>query len=257
MKLKQIAAQSYTVREYLKTTPNIRMSMKKIREIGYEAVQLSGMGPVGPEELSEILEDSGLYCCVTHEPGDMILNEPKKVIEKLNVLNCPYTAYPHPSRTPLNTLEEVQNFAARLNRAGRIFHDAGITLAYHNHHLEFRRIGDKTILDIIYEETNPLYLQGEIDTYWVQYGGGNPEAWCRKLKGRLPLLHLKDYAINAENAITFAEVGYGNLDWKAIIRAAEESGCLWFIVEQDECSGDPFDSLRKSYDYIREKLVCI
>ncbi len=78
--------------------------------------------------------------------------------------------------------------------------------------------------------------------------------WCFRLKDRLPLLHLKDYRINAENQIEFAEVGSGTLDIKAIIAAAEASGCQWFIVEQDTCPGNPFDSLALSFNYIRDNL---
>ena len=51
------------------------------------------------------------------------------------------------------------------------------------------------------------------------------------------------------------EIGYGNLDFKAIVAAAEASGCEWFIVEQDSCPGDPFDSAKLSFDYIKANLV--
>ena len=36
--------------------------------------------------------------------------------------------------------------------------------------------------------------------------------------------------------------------------AAEESGCRWFIVEQDTCPGDPFDSVARSFDDISAHL---
>jgi sugar phosphate isomerase/epimerase len=74
------------------------------------------------------------------------------------------------------------------------------------------------------------------------------------LEDRLPLIHLKDYAIDSDNKVTFAEIGYGNLNWMEIIAAADDSGCQWFIVEQDTCAGDPFDSLKMSFDYIRDNL---
>ena len=91
-----------------------------------------------------------------------------------------------------------------------------------NHQIEFRRLSGKPILEILFEETDPRYLQAEIDTYWVQNGGGDPVAWCHKLKGRLPILHMKDYTVNASNLEpTFAEIGNGNLAWKPIIAAAE------------------------------------
>jgi len=256
MKQNQLAAQLYTIREFIKTPSEIAASLAKIKGIGYDAVQVSGMGPIPEEELARILEGEGLSCCATHEPGDMILNHPEAVAERLARLDCRFTAYPFPSGITFHSPKEVSSLARRLERAGSILNESGVTLTYHNHHIEFRRLGGKTILERLYEETDPLFLKAEIDTYWVQYGGQDPAAWCRKLEGRLPLLHLKDYAINTSNEIEFAEVGGGNLDWPEIITAAEKAGCLWFIVEQDVCPGDPFDSLSKSLQYIKENLLC-
>ena len=64
--------------------------------------------------------------------------------------------------------------------------EAGLTLSYHNHSGEFRRHDGKLILDIIYDESDPRCVQGQIDYYWVQHGGGDSEDWCRKLEGRMP-----------------------------------------------------------------------
>ncbi len=47
------------------------------------------------------------------------------------------------------------------------------------------------------------------------------------------------------------EIGNGVLDWPAILSAADDAGCEWFIVEQDVCPGDPFDSIAQSYRYLR------
>ncbi|MCX7869276.1 MAG: hypothetical protein N2322_04925, partial [Terrimicrobiaceae bacterium] len=70
----------------------------------------------------------------------------------------------------------------------------------------------------------------------------------------LPLLHLKDYVVNAECKPSYCEVGAGNLDFGAIIAAAEEAGCQWFIVEQDETPGDPVDSLAQSFRHLAENI---
>lgn len=255
MKIEQVAAQLYTVREFLKTPADIAASLKKVRAIGYQAVQVSGMGPIDEGELVRMLDSEGLVCCGTHEPTAKILDNPEAVVERLNKLVCKTTAVPAPAGIPLTTLEEVKSYASRINSAGIVLRNAGQVLAYHNHHYEFKRVDGRLILDLIYSETDPKNLGGEIDTYWVQYGGGDPAAWCKKLAGRLPLLHIKDYAIDPQNNPVFAEIGAGNLDWPAIIRAAEQSGCEWFIVEQDICPGDPFESLANSFRYIKEKLV--
>ena len=38
-------------------------------------------------------------------------------------------------------------------------------------------------------------------------------------------------------------------------RAAEKAGAQWFIVEQDTCAKNPFDSLKDSFDYLKENFV--
>ena len=254
MKLSQVAAQLYTVREFCKTPDAIGETLRKISAIGYRAVQASGLGPIDEAALVSLAREAGLTICATHEPGEMILKQPEAVVARLQKLGCRHTAYPWPGGVPMASLADVQAFAAQLNAAGKVLHEAGLTLSYHNHHTEFRRIGGRPILETLFAETDPRYLQAELDTYWVQYGGGDPVAWCRRMRGRLPLLHLKDFAINPQGQIIYAEIGAGNLDWPSIIDAAEASGCKWFIVEQDTCPGDPFDSLRQSFDFIRDNL---
>lgn len=257
MNISQVAAQLYTIRDWLKTPADIARSLTRVREIGYRSVQLSGLGPIETDELKKILSGEGLTCSSTHEDSTLILDEPERVADKLNALGCTYTAYPFPRGISLQGMTEVKDFASRLNRSGRLLRERGITLTYHNHNIEFIRIDGMPILEILYEETDPEYLQGEIDTYWVQAGGASPVEWCERLKGRLPLLHLKDYGVNEERQAVFREIGQGNLNWPVIIRAAEASGCGWFIVEQDAnwIDGDPFKSLGVSLEFIRDHLV--
>jgi len=255
MKISQVAAQLFTLRDYLKTSEDIARSLKKVRAIGYQSVQVSGMGPIDEVELLRILVNEGLNCCATHEPGKVILDETEKVIERLQKLGCRYTAYPFPGGIDFQKPGHIEALVKKLDAAGAAMAKAGRVLAYHNHANEFAHYQGQTVLEYIYSATNPLHLQGEIDTYWVQAGGGDPVDWCRKLKGRLPLIHLKDYGCTSDGKSFFAEIGRGNLNWPEIIAAAEASGCQWFIVEQDVCPGDPFESLAISFRYIQEKLV--
>jgi sugar phosphate isomerase/epimerase len=254
MQINQVAVQLYTLRDFIKTPEDIAASMKKVREIGYQAVQVSGMGPIAEEELVQILDGEGLTLCATHEPITTIFNEPQKIVERLQKLNCKYTAVPYPHGWPLKTAEEMRDYIANIARAGAVLAENDQVLTYHNHQMEFRRVDGKVILESIYKETDPVEVQAELDTYWVQYGGGDVAAWCRHMKDRLPLLHCKDYKITDEDKPIFSEVGQGNLNWKGIIDAADWAGCQWFIVEQDVCPGDPFDSIRMSFEYIRDNL---
>jgi sugar phosphate isomerase/epimerase len=255
MKINQVAAQLYTLRDFIKTPPEIAATLKKVRKIGYQAVQVSAMGPIPEAELVKMLDGEGLTCCATHEPAVQILAEPERVVERLTKLGCKYTAYPHPAGIDLSDAAQVHDLAAKLDTAGAVLRKAGQILTYHNHAIEFLKINGALVLDTLYSRTSLENLQGELDTYWVQYGGGDPADWCLRLDGRLPLLHMKDYAFTAQDKPVMAEIGYGNLDWKKIIPAAEKAGCQWFIVEQDVCPGDPFDSLKKSFDHIHDELA--
>ena len=66
----QIAAQLYTLREFTKTPADIASTLKRVRKIGYEAVQCSALGKIDPKELKNILDGEGLTCCATHTPLD-------------------------------------------------------------------------------------------------------------------------------------------------------------------------------------------
>lgn len=254
MKLNQVAAQLYTVRDFLKTPADIAASLKRIAAIGYPAVQLSGLGPIDEAELLRILKGQGLTCCATHEPGDQILNDTQRVIDRLHKLGCNQTAYPYPAGVDFGKTEEIEALAKKLDAAGAAMAKAGQTLSYHNHAIEFVRCHGRTALEFIFDATHPRHLQAELDTYWVQYGGGDPVAWCRRMKNRLPLLHMKDYGFAPDNKPYFAEIGNGNLHWTHILSEAKHSGCQWFIVEQDDCPGDPFKSLEISFRFIRDHL---
>ena len=52
----------------------------------------------------------------------------------------------------------------------------------------------------------------------------------------------------------FAEIGQGNLNWKAITAAAREAGVEWYNIEQDQTKRPVFESLKISIDYMRDVL---
>ncbi|WP_309384725.1 sugar phosphate isomerase/epimerase family protein [Cerasicoccus frondis] len=257
MKIQQVALITYTIRDFIQTPQDFSKSMRKLADIGFQAVQISGMAHdiMPPEDIASICSDNGLTICATHEPSQMILSEPEKVAERLKQLGTQYTAYPFPTGYDFTQPGAVADLTKKLDHAGQVLREAGLVLTYHNHANEFYKVGGKTVLQHIFDDTDPQNLQAEIDTYWVQLGGGCPTKWCEGLKGRLPLLHLKDVGIHEVNKPIMHEIGYGNLDFKSIIAAAENSGCEWYIIEQDTCPGDPFDSLKMSFDYIKDNLI--
>ncbi|HUJ44556.1 MAG TPA: sugar phosphate isomerase/epimerase [Opitutaceae bacterium] len=255
MKLSQVAAQLYTVRDFCQTAAGLAAAVRKIRAIGYEAAQLSGQGPIPEAEIARIMAGEGLAICATHEPALVILDQPDKAIESLQKLGCRLTAYPYPQGIDFTDADSVTTLVRKLDAAGARFRAAGLTLGYHNHDIEFLKFQGAPVLEFIYDHTDPRNLVGELDTYWVHHGGGDCVEWCQRLRGRLPFIHLKDYAITRERRPIFCEIGTGTLPFRRIIHEAELSGCAWFIVEQDTCPRDPFESLQTSFEYIKNHLA--
>lgn len=247
---RKIALQLWTLREHLRTADEVAQTFARVREIGYEHVQLSGLGALPAAQLRSLAAQAGLNICATHENAREIVEQPQRVADRLSELGCRLTAYPHP-HVPLDTLDQVFALADALSSAGEVLRSRGQLLTYHNHAIEFRRLSGKAILDWLYERTDPVMVHGELDTYWVQAGGGDPAGYCARLSGRLPLLHLQDYAIDRQNLPVMAALGEGNLNFSTILREADAAGCEWFIVSQDRGFTDPFASIAQSLRYLK------
>jgi sugar phosphate isomerase/epimerase len=106
-------------------------------------------------------------------------------------------------------------------------------------------------MDCLYKTFDPRYVQFEIDTYWIQAGGCNPEEWIYKVDKRMDVVHFKDYQMKG-NEPRFCEIGEGNLNWNNIIKACKETAVKYVFVEQDSFTDDPIASLRLSYEFLAE-----
>ncbi|HHV44892.1 MAG TPA: sugar phosphate isomerase/epimerase [Firmicutes bacterium] len=237
-----IAAQLYTLREFLKTPEDIARTLERVKEIGYGAVQLSGLGPIDPEELAKRLQENQLVAAATHVSFERLQQEFQQVVDEHKLWGCKHVAIGSMPGKYRNGAEGYKLFAQEATVVGRKLAEEGLTFSYHNHSFELEKFDGRLGLDIILEESDPEVVLAEIDTYWIQHGGGDPAAWVKKVSGRMRIVHLKDMAIS-EGRQVMAEVGEGNLNWSAILQACKEAGVCWYAVEQDQCQRDPFESL--------------
>src|SRR5262249_60815306 len=98
------------------------------------------------------------------------------------------------------------------------------------------RFGAETGLEILYRSSDPSLVAAQVDTYWIQYGGGSPAAWIRRLTGRLPSVHLKDMAVSGGGPV-MAGIGGGNRDWPDLLAACSGGGGGWRRLGEDLCRG--------------------
>lgn len=245
----QIGAQLYTVRDYMKDTDALAETLKKIADIGYRTVQVSAACPYDPAWMRDRLAENGLACVLTHTACDRLLAEPATVAAEHAVFGCKYIGIGWYDIAR----EGLDDFVARFAPVGRTLYERGAQLMYHNHDMEFVRFGDSVLLQQLAERFAPEELGITLDTYWVQYGGGDPSDWLRRLRGRTPCIHLKDMG----HGHTMQPVGSGNMNFDGILAAAEETGVQYALVEQDDCNGeDPFACLARSFAYLHACGLC-
>jgi len=246
-----IAAQVYTCRDFTNTLEELDETFGKLAQIGYETVELAGIGAEHTaKQMKELLDSHGLIACATHTGFADLRDNPEEQVEYHKAIDCEYTVTGGWEKA-LATEADWIAFAREANEVGRRLKSLGLSYGYHNHSHEFEKFGERTAMEILFEESDPKFVFAEIDTYWVQHGGASPIVWINKLSDRLPLLHLKDMAMRGREQL-YAEVGEGNLDWEGILAAAQVAGVKWYIVEQDTCQRDPFESLAISFNNLKK-----
>jgi len=245
-----LGLQLYTVRDALRA--DHVATLKRIAQLGYDAVQVSGLMPPGPVELKRLLDELGLRVAGIHVSFDSLQADPGECIDLARLLDTVDVVCAGAPRERSASLDDWLGHAEVLDSAGQACRARGMRLSYHNHDFEFATFDGRCALDILLERTAAENLLAELDTYWIRRAGEDPVRYLNRYASRCPILHLKDMA--ADEARSFAEVGRGILDWQAIHRAALDAGVEWYCVEQDVCAGDPLESARISAEFIRGSL---
>lgn len=148
---------------------------------------------------------------------------------------------------PTYTVEQIKKFAAEFNRIGKVCKDAGLSFAFHNHQIEFKKVEDGGVLiDILLEETDPKLVSFEMDLGWAIAGGGDPLEYLDKYPGRFKLFHVKDITEENEPCV----VGEGTIDFAAIFVKSKKAGVEYYFVEQDGAP-EPVANITASAQYLK------
>jgi len=249
----KIGAQLYTVREFTKTLEGFEETLKRVADIGYTSVQVSGTCAFEAEWLAEKLKIIGLTCDLTHIAYPRIINETEQVIKEHKIFGCKYIGLGMmPNISKQNTKETWEAFVNAALPAAKKMKEAGCYFMYHNHAVEYQEVDGEICMDYLKKAFAPDEMGFTLDTHWVKAGGYDPVEQLISLKGRIPCIHLKDLITMEDGTKRFAPVGSGELDFEKIIQAAIDSGAEYAFVEQDNCYGeDPFECLKKSYEYLK------
>jgi len=246
-------------------------TLAKVAAIGYKEVEIFDFHGRKASEIRRMLISDGLAAPSAHAlsynltPDEKVADiEPKwyKQIEYAKELGVHYMSGSIGGISPRHPLDDYKRLAGLLNTVGEQCKKAGLQFTYHNLNSEFRISDGHVPYDDVLSWTDPEMVQLEIDCYWLTRAGKDPAEYFKAHSGRVPLLHVKDrkpgYAPTTQLDVSpgpFTEVGRGTIDWKRIFRAAPLGGVRHYYVEQDFCDRPVFESLKISYDYLRNLRV--
>ncbi len=252
----KIGAQLYTLRDFCKTPEALDETLKRVADTGMTTVQLSGVCAYDPDWMAERLRAYGLTADITHFAFDRIVGEPEETSAFHKKFNCRYIGLGIMPETYFKpyTMEKLDAFFDRLRPATRVFAENGQKFLYHNHHFEMAMLEGKSVLSHICDAFPANELGITADVFWMQHAGEDPVRWLYRLSGRVSCIHFKDMSHNANGDIIMVPNGEGIMYYDAILRACADTGVELGYIEQDNCNGeDPFDCMRRSYEYFKSR----
>jgi sugar phosphate isomerase/epimerase len=233
-------------------------TLKKVREMGWEYVQWSGMPDLPAEKIREALDAAGLKAMAAHVGIEAFEADFEVQVKFWKTVGVEYVGPGGMMGDCRDTLEAWLKGAKRLDALGAKLRSVGMKLTFHNHTGEFEKFeGDPRCQeDILLESTDPRNLHAEFDVAWVYAAKQDPAAYIRKYKGRCPTIHAKDIISNPqEGKSRFVPLRKGELSWPHLFAAGRESGVEWYIYEQDSCDEGPFAAAQISYDFLVKNLL--
>ncbi|MBO6523713.1 MAG: sugar phosphate isomerase/epimerase [Balneolaceae bacterium] len=236
----EFGVQMYTYRNII-DEQGIEATLDIIQENGITLIEGGPSGGASLQEFKSMLDERGLRLASMGADYNKLVENPEQIAKDAKALGAEYVMIawiPHTvgSFNFVNASQAVEDF----NKAGKVLAEHGITLKYHYHGYEIIPHKEGTLLDYMMENTNPDYVSFQMDVYWIQFGGGNPEHLLQEYSDRWVSFHLKDMEkgtlkdhTGLSDNNTNVVLGTGEIDFSGIIKAANDLGISLFFLEDE------------------------
>ena len=124
-----------------------------------------------------------------------------------------------------DTLSQWLELLPKFREMAEVLQSDGLSLGYHNHHMELRKLGDKYVFEHLLDNMPELKAQFHIGQFLPERDI-NLTDWIRKYEGRICSLHVNDADSSGATGL-----GKGDCCVEECIRAALDSGVDTFILE--------------------------
>jgi len=216
------------------------LALTAIAQIGYQLVEHAGYG-VGNDAKAfrATLDDAGLKCISGHTdiPHPYDDKTWRKAVEDALVVGQKYIVCP--SKGGLSTVKDWEAYARSMNKAGKVAKQMGLLgVGHHNHTGEFAVLPGSKLrpIDIYVRQTNPSYVQAELDLGWAYAGLGSVakvQELLRRYPKRFSQFHVKDIRSGSPTRPGYGEIGKEG--FAAIFGTAKETKqpIRSYLIEDD------------------------
>ena len=235
MKKFKIGLQLYSIHSDVEE--DMEGALKKVKEMGYDCVEFAGYFGKSAEEVKALLEKYDLEGISAHHTIDFF--DDAGSIEYLKKIGVKYVAIPWYDKSELAGTSVWSRTAAKFEALGKKLAENQIKLLYHNHDFEMEKHEGKTLMDWIFEDVSQDVIDPEFDTCWVEVGGENVCETLERYRGRVEVLHVKDYMYEysseeGDDGFRYMAIGHGVSDFEKILSVAEKCGTDYIIVEAEQ-----------------------
>jgi len=260
-----LGLQLYTVRDDL--AKDFDGTLKAVRAMGIRLVQSNlSMNGRDSKALRKIYDDMGFTWESVHSGGDALRVNAQATIDEakaagLRNVTCSFPLYPVDRAAIMGgpTLDDWKRDAETCNKVGELCRKAGLTFGYHNHNLEFKKVGGVLPYDLLLKETDPALVSMEMDIGWVVAGGADPVAYLTKYPARYSSLHIKDLKAdgipNTNLKMVSTVIGQGIVKWDRILPAAKKARVRDAYLElEGPYVPSPTAMVKASYDWMKTRI---
>jgi sugar phosphate isomerase/epimerase len=243
--LDKVGLQLYTVRNQMEAS--VEKTLYDVARIGYKEVEFAGYFGRPPRAIKQLLDRNDLKSPSAHVPITSLSSGWYRTLTEASQMDQKWLVIAWLAEEDRNSLDAIKRTAELFNKAGEDAKTFKIRLAYHNHDFEFQEVEGRRIFDVLLEETDPEYVDFEMDLYWITKGGADPFAYFERWPERFPLVHVKDSGPAPERRMM--DVGKGEIDFARIFAERKLAGMKHFFVEHDN-PADPMASIQTSFRYL-------
>jgi sugar phosphate isomerase/epimerase len=252
-----VGLQLYSLRGEF-TAYGVPKTLDKVAAYGIKNVELYTTFNLKPAIFRKELQKRGLKAVSSHFPYNRLKDDIEGVVADAKALGIKYAGCAWAAHKGDYDLEECRQNIEVFNRAGRALAKIGVQFFYHLHGFEFQPHGEGTLADLLIRETDADAVSFQMDVLWVVFPGQDPVALLKKYPNRWKLMHVKDLKKGVETGSLAgktdvkndAQIGTGQVDWPAVLKAAKEIGVEQYFLEDE--SPWAADQIKGSLAYLEK-----